>query len=57
MHLRAYPLCADCANAGRVVVATEVHHRVALRNGGTHDSDNLLSLCKPCHSVRTARGE
>lgn len=57
MHLSAHPLCADCADTGRVVEATEVHHRVALRKGGTHNSDNLLSLCKSCHSIRTAHGE
>lgn len=57
LHLSAHPLCADCTDAGRVVEATEVHHRIALRNGGTHDESNLLSLCKSCHSTRTARGE
>lgn len=55
--LLAHPLCADCEEQGRTTAANEVHHVVALRNGGTHDEVNLRALCKPCHSTRTMRGE
>jgi 5-methylcytosine-specific restriction enzyme A len=55
--MRHHPLCEDCRAEGRVHYAEEVHHVVPLRNGGTHREDNLLSLCKRCHSRRTARGE
>ncbi|MBX3001917.1 MAG: HNH endonuclease [Caldilineaceae bacterium] len=37
--------------------ATEVHHIIALRDGGRNEEGNLRSLCKTCHSKRTARGE
>ena len=30
-------------------VATETHHKIPLRLGGTHDSENLEAVCKPCH--------
>ncbi|WP_420838364.1 HNH endonuclease [Allobaculum mucilyticum] len=28
----------------------QVHHIVPLSQGGTHDENNLMSLCKSCHS-------
>ena len=57
-QLRRHPLCEDCGGQGYVTEATEVHHVVALRDGGRRlDASNLRSLCKGCHSRRTARGE
>lgn len=53
--LAAHPLCADCEKIGRVTPATEVHHVVPVRDGGSASEDNLLALCKSCHSRRTAR--
>ncbi len=35
--------------------ATEAHHIIAKRQGGTDSLNNLIGLCKPCHSERTAR--
>lgn len=55
MHLRAYPLCVRCEESGMTVPATEVDHIRPLAHGGTHDADNLQSLCKSCHSRKTAR--
>jgi 5-methylcytosine-specific restriction protein A len=54
------PLCEDCITIhDRSTQAVDVHHikkiidapelRLAM--------DNLMSLCKPCHQIRTARGE
>ena len=31
-------------------IATEVHHILPLAHGGTHNADNLMALCKACHS-------
>ena len=28
----------------------EVHHKKKLSDGGTHDRENLIALCKSCHS-------
>ena len=54
--LRANPLCVDCL-PDRITPAKEVHHIVAKRDGGKDDYDNLMSLCRPCHSRRTSKGE
>ena len=56
-YLSRYPLCADCEKAGRLTPATDVHHIVKPGDGGTDHDDNLMGLCRPCHSARTARGE
>lgn len=68
MVLAETPLCADPfgdhAAAGRVEVATEVHHIVRLRvirerDGGSaraaNSRENLMPLCKSCHSRVTNR--
>jgi 5-methylcytosine-specific restriction enzyme A len=55
MHLRTSPLCVRCEERGWTVPATEVDHIRPLARGGTHDVENLQSLCKSCHSRKTAR--
>lgn len=51
--LRRNPLCHDCAGAGRVTVATHVHHLDEdPRNNMDH---NLLALCFDCHEKRHGR--
>lgn len=57
MVLRSSPLCLDCAAQGLTTAATEVHHIIAKRDGGTDSEDNLMALCKSCHSKRTNAGE
>jgi 5-methylcytosine-specific restriction endonuclease McrA len=39
------------------VAAVEVHHRVAVADGGSvYDESNLISVCRPCHlETRRAR--
>ena len=51
--LSLHPLCEHCKNEGRLTAAEEVHHVLPLANGGTHDEDNLMALCKSCHSKIT----
>ncbi len=53
LKLAACPLCEDCDERGLTTAATEVDHKIALNAGGSHDLDNLRSLCKPCHSRKT----
>ena len=53
--LRQNPLCVICASKGRVTLATELDHAVALCNGGTNDESNLQGLCAECHKVKTAQ--
>lgn len=54
--LSANPLCVMCQAKGRVTIATEVDHIIALTNGGTedpHDDSNRQGLCGPCHVEKT----
>ena len=48
-HLAREPLCEMCKEHGRFVAATLVHHIKPLGDGGTHDDENLMSLCVSCH--------
>ena len=52
LHLARHPWCEG---PGCQAKATEVHHIVAIVDGGTHSGTNLLSHCKRCHSRITAR--
>ena len=52
--LSAQPLCVACQRAGRLTVASELDHIVALVNGGDNDEENLQGLCAPCHVDKTA---
>jgi len=56
--LKRYPLCADPfgihAERKEQVRATEVDHVIPKAEGGADKWDNLQSLCKPCHSRKTA---
>ena len=56
-HLARHPLCRDCAELKLVVAATEVDHIVPHRGDRARfwDRSNWQSLCKPCHSRKTAR--
>jgi 5-methylcytosine-specific restriction protein A len=60
-YLRKHPLCVDCLamRPQRVTAATEPHHTIRLRDRPDlrFDERFLMALCKPCHQVRTARGE
>ena len=59
IYLRRHPLCEDPFNIhaqhSETVPATEVDHKVPLRQGGSYRVDNLQALCKSCHSRKTAR--
>ena len=53
--IAVHPLCERCKRLGKLTPAEEVHHILPLSRGGTHDPDNLMALCKSCHSEITAR--
>ncbi len=44
-YIEQHPVCERCRRAK----ATEVHHIVAKRDGGSDESINLLALCHLCH--------
>lgn len=51
-----HPLCEKCKAEGRLVKATDVDHIIP-HKGNRHlffDSNNLQSLCRSCHSLKTA---
>ncbi len=52
-YIARHPFCEQCAKEGRMVLAEEVHHKKPLSEGGTSREDNLMSLCKSCHSKIT----
>lgn len=41
--------CHECDN-----YATELHHILAIEDGGTDDIENLMPLCKECHNEYTS---
>jgi 5-methylcytosine-specific restriction protein A len=56
MVLRRHRLCAECERHGRVTLATDVHHKIAKRDGGLDTAENLEPLCHSCHSRITGKG-
>ena len=48
-YIKSHPLCEECEKQGRLTPVQEVHHRVPLSKGGTHERSNLVSLCHSCH--------
>lgn len=61
-HLMQSPLCVYCLEVGDVEPATICDHRTPHRGSEDlfWDTDNLMSLCKPCHDrikQREERGE
>lgn len=49
-YATAHPLCEECSKRGVYTATEEVHHVLPLAQGGTHAKDNLIALCKSCHS-------
>ncbi len=57
-YAAAHPLCEVCLAKGIYVPTEEIHHKLPLSEGGTHDRANLIALCKPCHSrIHAERGD
>ena len=52
------PFCELCFEKGILVPAQEVHHKLPLSEGGTHERSNLIALCKSCHAkIHAERGD
>ena len=49
-YVANHPLCEQCLKDGRYVPVDEVHHIKSVDEGGTHEDDNLISLCQSCHT-------
>ena len=55
-YMRKEPLCEACREQGKIELATLVHHKKPLSDGGTNDEENLMSLCVSCHEKIHRRG-
>jgi 5-methylcytosine-specific restriction protein A len=53
-YISNHPLCEQSRSYDRLTPAMEVHHIIPLSEGGTHNENNLMALCKSCHSRITA---
>jgi len=49
-YIKAHPLCEECQKQGKLTPAEQVHHILPLSKGGSSSTDNLMALCKACHS-------
>lgn len=49
-YISLHPFCEECMREGISTLATEVHHRLPLSDGGTNEESNLEAVCKSCHS-------
>ena len=54
-YLAAHRYCSYNRKCRPGTLATEVDHKLPLREGGTNEWYNLRATCKPCHSSKTAR--
>ena len=53
-----HPFCELCFEQGIIVPTEEIHHKLPLSEGGTHDRSNLTALCKSCYStIHAKRGD
>lgn len=55
IHVRTHPFCQECMKQDKFTRVEEVHHILPLSKGGTHSPENLMSLCKSCHSMVSAK--
>ena len=57
-YAKEHPFCELCFARGIIVETEEIHHKKHLSEGGTHDRENLIALCKSCHStIHAKRGD
>lgn len=57
-YVKEHPFCELCFEKGILVPVDEVHHKLPLSEGGTHERSNLVALCKSCHAkIHAERGD
>ena len=52
--VKNHPICELCERKNILIPTEEVHHVIPLSKGGSNDDENLVALCKSCHSRITA---
>jgi 5-methylcytosine-specific restriction enzyme A len=48
--IRQRPVCEYCGGPGEIV-----DHILPVREGGTNDAENLMTLCRRCHGAKTSK--
>lgn len=57
-YVKEHPFCELCFKNHMLVPVEQVHHIKPIAEGGTHERNNLISLCKSCHSkLHAKRGD
>lgn len=57
-YVSQHPFCELCYEKGVLKPVEEVHHKLPLSQGGTHEENNLISLCQSCHAkIHAERGD
>ena len=46
--------CVACGLVDKKGFSLEADHILPLERGGSNDLENMQTLCKPCHSVKTS---
>ena len=55
-HKQKHPLCVQCKEKGITTAAEHTDHIIPIEQGGAMlQESNLQSLCKRCHSIKTAK--
>jgi 5-methylcytosine-specific restriction protein A len=55
-HIKQHPLCEACKSVGQFVAGEVVDHIKPISKGGAMlDYNNLQTLCKTCHAIKTAK--
>ena len=49
-YIKEHLLCEECEKENHITIATIVHHKNPIENGGEkYDVKNLMSVCGSCH--------
>ncbi len=48
-------LCIPCRAKGNITPAEEVDHIKGKAQGGSDEPENLQSICKECHAIKTTK--
>jgi 5-methylcytosine-specific restriction endonuclease McrA len=49
-------ICASCGIQDSVIGRMQVHHIIPVSHGGSDSRLNLITVCKPCHTIIHEKG-
>lgn len=57
-YFKEHQYCEICKRNGKLVIGEQVHHIIPLKEGGSNEWSNLMTLCRCCHSrLHAERGD